>query len=153
MSATLVDLRLISHTSPDQSMRHDSTFIHRLTATREAIATIVSVRRPRRTTKKRRRAATAKRQRRPTPVPKGRSPRPIETLTNQHIGSRVCSFQGSAIYLLGPHGFYRVLGEEKGIVARLIWEAGREKPAAWNFTVREGIGFVTPRQVAPGAKK
>lgn len=61
-------------------------------------------------------------------------------MNNQEVASRIGCFPGRVLRV----GKYRLRGEWKGIVAALVREAGRDKQAQWHFTIRDGVGFVTP---------
>jgi hypothetical protein len=127
-----------------------------LAFTREAIATITSVRRPRRVTKQRRRPSVRiEKQRRSVTVtlvgPRrfpGRQPRLIENLTNRHVALRLNSFDGEIRAHIPGCGLVKI---RKAAVQQLLEEAGRTEPAIAIFNIRRGIGYLTP--VAPQTRK
>jgi len=146
-SAASVELHHLPHTTPDHSMRTPSPLLHELAATREAIATILSVRRPRRV-KKQRPAPQARQQR---PAPRKRQQRPVESRTNQYVVSRVSSFQGEIRTWIPGYGWAGGLEKAKRGIYAVLDEAGRQQPAIATFTVCGGIGYLMP--VAPQTGK
>jgi hypothetical protein len=111
--------------------------LHQLTAVRDAIATIISVRRPRRRRKVR--------QRKP---PRSYPPRRILHPTNHHVLCRVRSHQGELRAWIPGQGWARL---QRRAVCQLLREAGPSLPAIATLTVRQGVGFLTP--VAPQSER
>jgi hypothetical protein len=101
--------------------------LHQLTATRDAIATIVSVRRPRKN-------------KRPVTQPRKRRKRILHH-TNQHVFNLVSSHQGELRGFIPGRGWVRL---QKRAVCQLLREAGPSAPAIVTLTVRQGVGYLTP---------
>jgi len=127
------ELHLFSGSGPDQGMRSSlqSSRIQ-LTVTRDLIATIISVRRPRK-------------KKRPMTQPRKRRIRILHH-TNQHIFSRVSSHQGELRGFIPGQGWVRL---QKRAVCQLLREAGRSAPAIVTLTVRQGVGYLRPVKSSP----
>jgi hypothetical protein len=131
-----MDLPIQDHPACGMSAAH----LH-LASTREAIATITSVRRPRRV-KKQRRGVTVARVK-----PPRRQPRPVKSLTNRHVACRVNSWPGKIRAFIPGSGWVRI---NKAAVQRILEEAGRQQPAIATFAVRDGVAYMTPVRRSDG---